>query len=46
MALGGAVSTIASRVLIELFDDICPKTCANFKALCAGVEHNGKNLSY
>lgn len=24
----------AEKVLIELFDDICPKTCENFKKLC------------
>eukprot|EP00947_MAST-08B_sp_MAST-8B-sp1_P006528 g6528.t1 len=24
------------RVVIELFDDVCPKTCENFTGLCAG----------
>jgi len=24
------------RIIVELFDDICPKTCSNFKALCEG----------
>ena len=24
------------KVIIELFEDQCPKTCANFKALCCG----------
>ena len=46
MDLGGAIQTSSSSVLIELFDDICPKTCVNFKALCAGVTHDGKKLSY
>ncbi|XP_041950512.1 probable inactive peptidyl-prolyl cis-trans isomerase-like 6 isoform X2 [Alosa sapidissima] len=27
---------VAGRLLFELFCDICPKTCANFRALCTG----------
>lgn len=26
------------KVVIELFDEYCPKTCANFRALCMGYE--------
>jgi len=38
----------AQRVVIELFSDICPKTCNNFKQLCNGsfVNKAGKKLSY
>jgi peptidyl-prolyl cis-trans isomerase-like 6 len=38
----------AQRVVIELFSDICPKTCENFKKLCNGsfVNKAGKKLSY
>lgn len=27
---------IAGRLLFELFTDLCPKTCNNFKQLCTG----------
>lgn len=30
---------MASKVIIELFSDICPRTCANFKALCEGYQN-------
>ncbi|KAG9856153.1 hypothetical protein KCU77_g5697, partial [Aureobasidium melanogenum] len=33
----------AGRLTIELFTDQTPKTCENFRALCAGSH---KNLSY
>jgi len=33
VAIGG---TPAGRVTIDLFDEVAPKTCANFRALCAG----------
>ena len=26
------------KILIELFDDLCPKTCENFRALCVGTK--------
>jgi len=29
-------SGVPSKVVIELFSDICPKTCENFKQLCEG----------
>ncbi|OUM64234.1 hypothetical protein PIROE2DRAFT_9076 [Piromyces sp. E2] len=35
------------RIIIELFENIAPKTCKNFKALCTGeCERNGKKLCY
>ena len=34
-------------ILIELFEDICPKTCANFSSLCKGFTREDKEkLSY
>ena len=38
------------KAIIELFDDQCPKTCANFKKLCCGFTPHGapadKSLSF
>ncbi|KAF5894674.1 peptidyl-prolyl cis-trans isomerase-like 6, partial [Clarias magur] len=39
----------AGRLLFELFSDLCPKTCENFKALCtgeAGISQSGLPLCY
>lgn len=30
------------RVVVELFSDICPKTCENFRCLCTGEKGIGK----
>lgn len=32
----------SGRVIFELFSDVCPKTCENFRALCTGEMGNGK----
>jgi len=29
-----------------LFDDVCPRTCKNFRSLCNGFARNGKQLCY
>ncbi|XP_050749917.1 probable inactive peptidyl-prolyl cis-trans isomerase-like 6 [Gymnogyps californianus] len=37
------------RLLFELFSDVCPRTCENFRALCAGgakSPHDGRELTY
>ena len=39
IAIGG---TPAGRITMELRNDVCPKTCANFKALCTGERGRGK----
>lgn len=42
-------STCLGRLVIELLDDICPKTCANFLALCTGEKgsaESGVTLCY
>jgi len=28
---------LEGRIIIELFENIAPKTCKNFKALCTGI---------
>ncbi|VDN14641.1 unnamed protein product [Dibothriocephalus latus] len=33
--------TSAGRIVVELFDDVCPKASDNFKKLCQGVCGNG-----
>jgi len=38
-----------SNVTCQLFSDVCPKTCRNFKALCtgeAGLSKSNLELSY
>lgn len=32
----------AGRIIFELFDDVCPKTCENFRSLCTGEKGIGK----
>ena len=33
-------------VVCELYEDVCPKTCENFKKLCEGFERGDKKLGY
>lgn len=40
---------IYGKIVIELFDEICPAACENFQKLCtgeAGVSENGTQLNY
>ncbi len=40
---------LIGRIVFELYKDLCPKTCANFVALCTGEKgksSNGTQLSY
>lgn len=37
---------VHKMVVIELFEDICPKTCENFKKLCCGFERDDKKMTY
>jgi hypothetical protein len=37
----GDVST-PEKVIVELFDDVCPVTCKNFRELCKGFEREDK----
>jgi hypothetical protein len=40
-------SKVTEKVLIELFDEYCPKTAENFRKLCQGFKRDdGQELSY
>ena len=34
------------KVIIELYDHVCPKTCQNFKALCNGFKRDNEYYSF
>uniref|UniRef100_A0A3Q3VM46 Peptidyl-prolyl cis-trans isomerase n=1 Tax=Mola mola TaxID=94237 RepID=A0A3Q3VM46_MOLML len=38
----GISNVLVGRVVVELFSDICPKTCENFRCLCTGERGIGK----
>lgn len=33
---------LAGRIVMELFDDVVPRTCHNFLMLCTGMAGDGK----
>ena len=37
-------SVLVGRVIFELFSDVCPKTCENFRALCTGEYIHGNHV--
>ena len=36
ITINDSVCPVAGRVVFELFADICPRTCENFRCLCTG----------
>ena len=46
MDMGAEGAAPLGRVIVELFDDMCPKTCENFRGICNGTDSEGQTLSY
>jgi cyclophilin family peptidyl-prolyl cis-trans isomerase len=46
--VGAAGAGPLGRLVVELFDDLCPKTAENFRGICEGAEgkEGGEALSY
>merc|ERR1711925_51964 len=42
ITIGGAP---AGRITFNLFDDVTPRTCANFRALCRGDSNKRKKIT-
>lgn len=38
-------AALASKVVIELFDEIAPKTCENFRELCKGFQRTDEKTN-
>lgn len=43
VSIGGVA---AGRIKMELFADICPKTCENFRQFCTGTFSASKNCVF
>lgn len=48
MYIDVCIDTVINKVLIELFSDLAPQTCENFRKLCNGTFTNkqGEKLTY